>query len=338
LILSDPESHAINALPEYAIEAAVAAATFDQIREFWLEEVNIVAVTNVDKTKEVRGNRSKLDALPGALAQIALIGAPAGLIALFCGVLNVSAQATAAVSLLSVVLTTNCIYRKRINRLIPSSLLTALIVGLSTIFFLNYQDILLKDTGLIKWYKHSNDYLAEIDQQIDASQQEIWFFGTDFNISAGERRDALLKKLAAGLKIRFLIFDPKSTHLPDLAADFDQNSDELKAECEKSLDDLIELQNRWQGLEKQTPTPGELEIRVFDTHPHARIYVFDPQRSQGRTYFIPYINALNSVDSPGYLLHNSQSGIFSHYFAGIQKLWSTSETLDQHTNNPAPVH
>jgi hypothetical protein len=283
-------------------------------------------------------SRKRGDALPGLLAQIGLIAAPASLIALFCGVLDVSARSTAAVSLLAVVLTTNCIYRRYLNQKLPSSLLTALLVGLATAFFLNYQNILLKDTGLIKWYKHSNDYLSEVDREIQSSKQEIWFFGTNFNISAGERRDSLLKQLASGLKIRFLIFDPQSAHLNDLAADFDQNPKELKAECDKGLESLLELQRRWDAMKSRGPTPGELEIKIFNTHPHARLYVFDPQRSQGRTYFVPYVNELNSPESPGYLLENSQSGIFSSYYGGIRKLWTVSETVEQHLENPAQTH
>jgi hypothetical protein len=278
------------------------------------------------------------DVLPTVLAQVGLVCTPAGLIALFCGVLGLSARSTAAISLMAVVLTANCIHRKRINRLVPASLLTALIVALALVFFLNYQNILLKDTGLIKWYKHSNDYLSAIDSEIESSQQEIWFFGTDFNITAGERRGALLKKLSSGVKVRFLIFDPNASELTDLAADFDQDPKELKSECDKGFQGLLDLQRRWNIASKQTQTPGELDIRMFKTHPHARIYVFDPQRSQGHTYFIPYVNDVNSPESPGFLLQNVQAGVFSAYFAGIQKLWSSSETLDQHSRNLDPIH
>jgi hypothetical protein len=106
---------------------------------------------------------AELDPLPGLLTQIGLIVTPASLIALFCGALDVSARSTAAISLLSVLLTANCLYRKRLNHFVPSSLLTALLIGCVAVFFFSYQNVLLKDTGLIKWYRHSNDYLAEID-------------------------------------------------------------------------------------------------------------------------------------------------------------------------------
>lgn len=148
----------------------------------------------------------------------------------------------------------------------------------------------------------------------------------------------MLRRLASGVKVRFLVFDPHSSHLGDLAADFDQSPAELQSECEKGLNDLLELQKRWQLASGQSQTPGELDVRVFNTPPHARMYVFDPQRSQGRTLFIPYVSKIDSGAAPGYLLQNVQTGVFVQYFGALQKLWSSSETLEQHLQNPAPVH
>ncbi len=172
-------------------------------------------------------------ALPTVLAQVGLIATPAGLIALFCQVLDVSAQSTAAMSLASVFLTSICVYRRFINRHFPSTILTALLVALATVFFFNYKNILLKDTGLIRYYKHSNDFLAVVDSEIENSREEVWFFGTNFNVTAGQRRDLLLRKLGQGVKVKFLIFNPRSPHLEDLARDFSQSPEELKAECDK---------------------------------------------------------------------------------------------------------
>jgi len=111
--------------------------------------------------------------LIGILTQIGLILAPAGLIALFCQVLDASSRTTGATSLAAVLLASICIYRKVINRYVPASLLTALLVALAAVFFFNYQNILLKDTGLIKYYPHSNDFLAQIDDPIDQAEEAI---------------------------------------------------------------------------------------------------------------------------------------------------------------------
>jgi hypothetical protein len=276
--------------------------------------------------------------LPGILTQIGLILAPAGLVALFCQVLEASNRTTGASSLAVVFLTSICIYRRPINRYVPSSILTGLLVALSVVFFFNYQNLLLKDTGLIKWYRQSNQFLAEIDPELERSQQEVWFFGTNFNISVGEHRDLLLRKLSTGIDIRYLIFDPKSGQLDELAADFNQSPAELRAECEKGLESIVELQKQWKSQSSTVPRPGELQVRVFDAHPHARFYIFDPGSTEGNTLFVPYVNNLNSPNVPGYLLQNIPKGVFEQYFDGIRKLWARSETLEQHQNNHAPVH
>jgi len=274
------------------------------------------------------------DSLPGILTQLGLILTPAGIIALFCQVLDVSPQSTAAISLSAAALTSICIYRKLINKSIPAALFAALLVGLATVFFFNYKNILLKDTGLIKYYKRSNDFLSDLDTEINRSKQEIWFFGTNFNISAGERRELLLKKLEGGVKIRFLVFDPDSARLDDLARDFSQSPAELKSECQKGIQSIIELDKQWRIRAKSAATPGELEIRIFETHPHARLYFFDPRRSEGTSYFVPYVSDVNSPNVPGFLLGNIDGGVYKAYFDGTLKLWSDSGGLNARISTP----
>lgn len=276
--------------------------------------------------------------LSRVLTQSGMLLASAGVIALFCQVLDVSARATAIASFAAFLLASICVYRRIINRYVPSALVMALLIALGMVFFFNYKNILLKDTGLIKWFRHSNDFLAQIEPEINNAQQEIWFFGTDFNITAGERRDQLLRKLSSGVNVRFLIFNPRSSHMAELARDFSQTPGELQAECDKGLDSLIELQQEWLARSKSVQSPGELQIRVFEVHPHARFYVFDPKRSDGRTMFIPYVNDVNSTNAPGYLIENAETGIFKPYFAAVQKLWSESATLQQFPDNAAPAH
>jgi len=198
------------------------------------------------------------------------------------------------------------------------------------VFFLNYQHILLKKTGLIKYYAQSNDFLSEIDTHISQSQQEIWFYGVDFNISATQRRDLLLNKLENGIKVRYLIFNPKSTHIADLAKDFDQPENALRSELEKGLNNLLDLRKHWTERAASSAHPGELDIRLFETPPHFRLYVFDPNRPRGSTYFIPYASVVSSTVLPGYLLENVDTGVYKAYFNSIRKSWTTATTLDEY--------
>lgn len=156
------------------------------------------------------------------------------------------------------------------------------------------------------------------------------------SISARESvSNLLMGKLAAGVKIRYLIFDPRSTHLEDLANDFDQSAAELRAECEKGLQSILQLRREWQNRTSAISSPGELDVRVFETHPHARFYVFDPDRTKGNTFFVPYINKVNSPEAPGFLLENVKGGVFASYFGGIQRLWAASTPFEEYlTHHP----
>jgi hypothetical protein len=265
--------------------------------------------------------------LVGILTQLGLIITPAAIIAFFCQILDASSRTTGAASLATVLLASICVYRRALNRSVPASLLMALLIGLAAVFFFNYQNILLKDTGLIEYYPHSNDFLGSIDGPIRQAQEDIWFYGTDFSISAGDRRNLLLDKLASGLRLNYLIFDPRSSHLEDLASDFDQSPAELRAECEKGLESLLQLRKEWQDRSKSSHSPGEVNVRIFETHPHARFYVFDSGRTHGRTFFVPYVNGVNSPDVPGFLLANVKNGVFRAYFSSILKMWGESTDL-----------
>ena len=255
---------------------------------------------------------------------------PPGAVSLFCQVLDISAQRTAAYSLVTMLLIACCYYRGLINSKVPSALVIALLVGLSTIFFFNYQNILLKDTGLIKRYKRSADFQSDVGNLIEKSQHEIWFFGANFHISATDRKQAILERLQNGVKIHYLILDPFTAHMDQIAKDFDSSVGQLKSECLNSLDSLLVLKKAWEQMIPTASHPGELEIRFYDSTPHARIYVFDPSEESGRTLFIPYMNRVNSPELPAYLLENSKSGVYSSYFGGVQKLWLSCSTISEY--------
>ena len=114
------------------------------------------------------------------LEAVGLIGAPTGIIAFFCQIMDVSARTTGAISLAVVCLVSLCLYRHFINARIPSVVVASLLIALSAIFFLNYDNILLKNTGLIKYYKRSSEFQSDLLEEMKSSKSEVWFFGTNF--------------------------------------------------------------------------------------------------------------------------------------------------------------
>lgn len=260
------------------------------------------------------------------LNELGVLLVPTALVTLFCQLLKIDDQATAGYSICAVLFLTCCVHRGWINARVPSSLILAVLIGFGTIFFFNYRNILLKDTGLLVRYRQSADFQADVGRQIASARKEIWFFGTNFHISAVERRPILLERLRSGVNIRYLILNPFIPHLEQVARDFGQSKRELEVECLKGMNDLIELRRRWDA--ERGRSAAALEIRLFDTTPRARLYVFDPDDPAGRTMFVPYLNRVNSPNLPGYLLENSETGVFRSYFDALRIMWNESTPLD----------
>jgi hypothetical protein len=269
---------------------------------------------------------------------LGLLFTPVSVIALLCNLLGVSGQNTASISLASVVLTAIVLYRSTINKMIPSSILMGLLVGLIATFTANYEHILFKDTGLIRYFHASNDFLGQAGPFLDRAKKEIWFVGLDFHITAGDRKKLILKKLEEGVTVRFLVFNPYSPLLPVIAQDFDQDAKELQSECIKSTESIIQLKEEWSRESAYQKYPDGLQVRFFEDVPHARMYLVDPDDTKARSFYIPYMNHENSPALPGYLLGNIQDGVIQEYLPGVKKLWSKSQTLDHFENEHSEIN
>ncbi|HEU4688405.1 MAG TPA: DUF5919 domain-containing protein [Vicinamibacterales bacterium] len=262
------------------------------------------------------------------LSDLGMLLGPTTLVALFCAAIGVDPQRTSIYSLAALMFVACCYYRAWISATVPSALVLATSVGLGTIFFMNYGNILLKDTGLIRRFVESSDIQAELGSEIGRATQEIWLFGTNFHISTVDRRPALLEKLQSGVHVRYLILNPAVPNLDVVAADFGQSVDELRQECLKGLRNVLELKQQWEAVRSRSRKPGQLEIKLYDRTPSARMYVFDPRVPSGHSIYVPYMHGFNSPNLPGYLFENTQNGVAQAYFGGLLKLWSVSKPIE----------
>jgi hypothetical protein len=261
------------------------------------------------------------------LAHVSALLAPAGLVALFCQVMEVSPQNTAAFSLITISTVALLLYRRQLSRRVPSPVVLGFMLMLASVFYFSYKNILFKDTGLIRFYRHSNDYLGELNGPIRAAKHDIWFFGTNFYITSRDRKEALIGALTRGVNVHYLIFDPDSAEMARLARDFGQSEESLRRECALGLANLTDLARAWNEVSAQTDTPGDLQVRVFEVTPRGRVYVFDPGDDRGTTFLVPYVNNVNSSELPGFLLENIDRGVYRSYFAGVMRLWKASKPL-----------
>jgi hypothetical protein len=258
------------------------------------------------------------------LHDLGILVTPTTLVALFCAAIGVDPQRTAIYSIASVLFVACCYYRSWISANVPSALVLAVAVGLGTIFVVNYGDILLKDTGLIRRYPESSAVLGDLGAEIRRANHEIWFFGTNFHVSAVDQRPLVLEKLKQGVRVRYLFLNPTVPNLQLIADDFGQPLEELRQECLKGLRDVLELQKRWQ----LAGSPGELQIRVYDRTPSARMYVFDPDSPTGHSIYVPYMHGFNSPNLPAYLFENTETGVARAYLAGLTRMWNTATPVE----------
>lgn len=184
-------------------------------------------------------------------------------------------------------------------------------------------------TGIYDYAPHANEAMPKIGKLIDGSDHNILFSGVNFYISLPQYKDRLLNRLKSGVTVRFLIFNHLSPNLGEVAAGFNQKPEELKSECEITVENLKTLMEQ----AKIEGATGTLEIRFFDTPPRTRMYVFDREKHEGTTFFIPHIDRQNSAQLPGFFTHNIPNGVASEYFAGVDRLWASAlrwnDFLDQ---------
>jgi hypothetical protein len=264
------------------------------------------------------------------LSFLGKVATPTTIVAIFCTLVGLSQLDTTIISLVTILITMVIVLYHPISRAVPSPFIIILLIILSTVFFFGYQNILLKDTGLIKYWKLSKAVLGILPSEISTSKNEIWYFGTNFHESLTDNRELIIKKLSSGVKFRCLIFDPFSPVMDIAASDFDQTTNELSTECRTGLSAIVQLKRKWDSIKDKVTQPGELEIRVFSQLPRMRAYIFDPQNENSECIFIPYLHKTNSPELPAFQFKNKEDGVFNDYFASIRKLWQNSISFDDY--------
>jgi hypothetical protein len=260
-----------------------------------------------------------------------------GLIGVLGKIVGASDAQVAALTLCVVACAYVIIYRERIQSVLKSYViivagLIGLLIGIlcsRQLFSLLLSQTITKSTGIVEYSAKANDFLPRLREFMRNAHDEIWLTGISFYITVPANKDALMAKLDEGVSVRFLIYNPLSPNLEEVARGFNQTRGELASECEVTIQNL-----RGMLLEaRQKRAKGSLEIRLFSNIPKARLYVFDRRSEAGYTYFIPHIDNQNSPNLPGFLVRNTRTGIAPAYFEGIERLWSQSITFESFLQN-----
>ncbi len=186
----------------------------------------------------------------------------------------------------------------------------------------------LSQDGIEKYYFPSNQLLPELDERIKTAEHNLLFFGTNFFISADEKRQLLLDAAIRGVHVKFLVMNPDIEYF-DLVAKTIAPDDEVEAlvsECRKGLFNLKTLFEEVQEAANDGKLNGSLEVKLMDVIPQNRMYMFDMNTNDGVEYFIPYINGAMSSQVPGYKIVATSQSAQAH-FKAVNKIWSQSKTI-----------
>ena len=185
-------------------------------------------------------------------------------------------------------------------------------------------------------YLRSNDFLAAGDERrlpalLERSTEAVWFIGTTFYITIGQYRALVLRKLAQGLPIHFLILRPDGAAMSTMAQLLGVTAEELRLDC---LSGIRVLQRTLADAERQ----GQghlLRVRLLDQPFQTRLYVFDPDSAEGATFFVPQFGGTNSQTVPGFLVQHRQSAWLASYFASILVAWNSAQAVSLNDWEPA---
>jgi len=272
--------------------------------------------------------------LLGHLKQLGTVLTVGTLVGLFSKLLGATDPKAAALTLALVAAIYIVLYRDSIQRLVKSSslLLSIVLVALALVLFRDQlTDIwidrtLKKATGIVEYSPRANDFLPRLGNLIDKAEEEVWFTGISFYITLPANREALFKALDRGVNVRFLIYDPRSPNIAEVAAGFSQSPQELASECHVTIENLRTLA----AEAKAKKTKGHLEVKLFSSIPKMRLYIFDRRKERGLTYFIPHVDQQNSPNVPGFLATNVRTGIAPAFIDGAERLWARAQSSDVH--------
>lgn len=176
--------------------------------------------------------------------------------------------------------------------------------------------------GLEAVFATSADFQGEIDDLIEKTKNEIYFVGLNFHISAADRFDLLVSSVMRGVHVRYIILDPQSQYLKEIAKGEDMGEDKLRQECLEGLDTLLYLSKKSNFYSNNG---GSVEIRTLRWPPTYRAYSFDPGSPSGRTVLVPYLQGVKSPKAPAILINNDPgSAMFAPFYQSISALWNSA--------------
>lgn len=267
---------------------------------------------------------------------IATLTGPASAAAALAQLLNISGQRAAYAFMAAFLISGILVLRRFFDRCVPASLtvIAAILISLPVGLYGNV-DLLFRgvanppagaENAVLQHFPRANDFLSadgdpSLAASIKSSNEEIWFYGIAFYISADDMFGQLMDALRRGVSIRYLVFDCDGEYVEEVARTISDAPEGIGNLCSTGTFYMTQLQRAW--AEEKGSSLADVHIRYYNEVPHGRAYIFDPDSLDASGYFIPYVTGVDSANLPGFFVAEGQD-VVNNYVRGLRKLWEES--------------
>lgn len=170
-----------------------------------------------------------------------------------------------------------------------------------------------------------------IINSIESANDEIILYSMNYRVIFPSIKRILFEKLKEGKLVKILFLDPFGAWLRDMALASNTSVDTLYHDCRSTASELIELQGKWrEEVQGDIEREGFLVLRAFDNMIHGRMYIVDPERTDGILYFTPYLFGVDPTLLPGYSCRKKEVP-FIFYVHEIRKLLDDEKNSNMRT-------
>lgn len=168
------------------------------------------------------------------------------------------------------------------------------------------------------------DAIPALRKAVGSASREIVLYGINFHVTIPMINDLLFDRLHNGVKVKFLLVDPESERIKELAAIVNEDEQVLRDECALSLrkiDTLSKLLNK-------AGQSSQIEVSTFDGMAPSCMYAIDHDTAAGQLFYFPYMNGVTPTRLPGYLWSRRPDTPYNFYTSELKRMWN-AETNKQ---------
>lgn len=130
-----------------------------------------------------------------------------------------------------------------------------------------------------------------------------------------------------GVTIKYLIFNPESSYCDYVSKDFNEQENTFYDQAVTTIKNLKSIKTEWESAKQTAKKGGGLQVKLYSNIPRIRAYLVDTQSENSYSYFVHFLNKVDSSKVPAYKVRNSYNGIIHSYLESFNNLWDSDDTI-----------